>query len=113
MAGIVVGDSVGTVSWLWPAFVVMVVGTLLLWRYAVAQSAGIAVCFVVLGWLLVQRQEAKLRVSWPEEEVCYEAVVISKPVEKPKTMAVDILLTGSQQKLTVDRQSTEAEMLPL
>ena len=99
MAGIVVGDSVGTVSWLWPAFVVMVVGTLLLWRHAVAQSAGIAVCFVVLGWLLVQRQEAKLRVSWPEKEVCYEAVVISKPVEKPKTMAVDILLTGSQQKL--------------
>ena len=99
MAGIVVGDSVGTVSWLWPAFVVMVVGTLLLWRHAVAQSAGIAVCFVVLGWLLVQRQEAKLRVSWPEEEVCYEAVVISEPVEKPKTMAVDILLTGSQQKL--------------
>ena len=99
MAGIVVGDSVGTVSWLWPAFVVMVVGTLLLWRYAVGQSAGIAVCFVVLGWLLVQRQETKLRVSWPEEEVCYEAVVISKPVEKPKTMAVDILLTGSQQKL--------------
>ena len=99
MAGIVVGDSVGTVSWLWPAVVVMVVGTLLLWRYAVAQSAGIAVCFVVLGWLLVQRQEAKLHVSWPEEEVCYEAVVISEPVEKPKTMAVDILLTGSQQKL--------------
>ena len=99
MAGIVVGDSVGTVSWLWPAFVVMVVGTLLLWRHAVGQSAGIAVCFVVLGWLLVQRQETKLRVSWPEKEVCYEAVVISKPVEKPKTMAVDILLTGSQQKL--------------
>ena len=99
MAGIVVGDSVGTVSWLWPTFVVMVVGTLLLWRHAVGQSAGIAVCFVVLGWLLVQRQETKLRVSWPEKEVCYEAVVISKPVEKPKTMAVDILLTGSQQKL--------------
>ena len=99
MAGIVVGDCVGTVSWLWPAFVVMVVGTLLLWRCAVAQSAGIAVCFVVLGWLLVQRQEMTLRVSWPEEEVCYEAVVISEPVEKPKTMAVDILLTETGRKL--------------
>ena len=99
MAGIVVGDSVGTVSWLWPAFVVMVVGTLLLWRYAVGQSAGIAVCFVVLGWLLVQRQETKLRVSWPEEELVYEAVVLSDPVEKAKTMAVDILLTESGRKL--------------
>ena len=47
MAGIVVGDSVGTVSWLWPALIVLVVGTLLLWRYAVLQSVGIAVCFVL------------------------------------------------------------------
>ena len=29
----------------------------------------------------------------------YEAVVLSEPTEKPKTMAVDILLTGSQRKL--------------
>ena len=99
MAGIVVGDSVGTVSWLWPVLIVVVVGTLLLWRYAVLQSVGIAVCFVLLGWLLIQRQETTLRVSWPEEEVIYEAVVLTTPVEKPKTMAVDILLTGSQQKL--------------
>ena len=99
MAGIVVGDSVGTVSWLWPALIVLVVGTLLLWRYAVLQSVGIAMCFVLLGWLLIQRQEATLRVSWPEEEVIYEAVVLTAPVEKPKTIAVDILLTGSQQKL--------------
>jgi competence protein ComEC len=99
MAGIVVGDSVGTVSWLWPVLIVLVVGTLLLWRYAVLQSLGIALCFVLLGWLLIQRQESTLRVSWPEEEVIYEAVVLTTPAEKPKTMAVDILLTGSQQKL--------------
>jgi competence protein ComEC len=60
---------------------------------------GIAVCFVLLGWLLIQRQETTLRVPWPEEEVIYEAVVLTAPVEKPNTMAVDILLTGSQQKL--------------
>ena len=99
MAGIVVGDSVGTVSWLWPVMIVLVIGTLLLWRYAVLQSLGIALCFVLLGWLLIQRQESTLRVSWPEEEVIYEAVVLTTPVEKPKTIAVDILLTGSQQKL--------------
>ena len=99
MAGIVVGDSMGTVSWLWPVLIVLVVGTLLLWRYAVLQSVGIAVCFVLLGWLLIQRQETTLRVPWPEEEVIYEAVVLTAPVEKPNTMAVDILLTGSQQKL--------------
>ena len=99
MAGIVVGDSVGTVSWLWPVLIVMVVGAMLLWRHAVVQSASIAVCFVLLGWLLVQRQEASLRVSWPEQEVIYEAVVLSEPVEKAKTIAVDILLTESERKL--------------
>ena len=99
MVGIVVGDSVGTIVWLLPLFVVMVVVTLLLWRYAVLQSGAIAGCFVLLGWLLVQRQEATLRVSWPDEEVIYEAVVVSEPAEKPKTMAVDILLTKGGQKL--------------
>ena len=99
MAGIVVGDMIGGNDWLLPAFVVMVVGALLLWKYAVMQSAAIAVCFVLLGWLLVQRQEASLRVSWPEQEVVYEAVVLSEPVEKAKTIAVDILLTESGRKL--------------
>ena len=99
MAGIVVGDNMGNCNWLLPAFVVMVVGAMLLWRHAVVQSASIAVCFVLLGWLLVQRQEASLRVSWPEQEVIYEAVVLSEPVEKAKTMAVDILLTESGRKL--------------
>ncbi len=99
MAGIVVGDNMGNCNWLLPAFVVMVVGAMLLWRHAVVQSASIAVCFVLLGWLLVQRQEASLRVSWPEQEVIYEAVVLSEPVEKAKTIAVDILLTESGRKL--------------
>ena len=99
MAGIVVGDNIGNCDWLLPAFVVMVVGAMLLWRYAVVQSAAIAACFVLLGWLLVQRQEASLRVTWPEQEVVYEAVVLSEPVEKAKTMAVDILLAESGRKL--------------
>ena len=99
MAGIIVGDSIGNYDRLLPIFVMMVVGTMLLWRYAVMQSAAIAMCFVLLGWLLVQRQETSLRVSWPEQEVVYEAVVLSEPVEKAKTMAVDILLTESGRKL--------------
>jgi len=80
-------------------FVVMVVVALLLWKFPQVQSVAIALCFVVLGGLLIQRQKESLQVAWPEGEVQYEAVVISEPVEKPKTMAVDILLTGNQRKL--------------
>ena len=99
MAGIVIGDHfvVG-----WPLLlicVVMVVMALLLWKHEHLQSIAIALCFVVLGWLLMEHQKTSLQVVWPEGEVSYEAVVLSEPVEKPKTMAVDVLLTESGRKL--------------
>lgn len=98
MAGIVVGDYLPAVPLL-PVLVVVVVASLLLWRYAQWQSAMLAVSFVVLGMLLMQWQRERLWVEWPEGEVRYEAVVTSEPVEKPKTMAVDILLTQSGRRL--------------
>ena len=99
MAGIIVGDIFVVGRWLLVVLVVMVVVALLLRKYEHGQSGAIAVCFVVLGWLLMERQKASLVVDWPEGEVCYEAVVISEPVEKPKTMAVDVLLAKSGRKL--------------
>ena len=99
MAGIVIGDIMGGGYCLLLFLAIAVMLALLLWRHALLQSLVIAVCFVLLGWLLVQRQEASLRVQWPEGEVCYEAVVLSEPVEKSKTMAVDIMLAKSSQKL--------------
>lgn len=99
MVGIVMGDSIGGGIWLWWLMAVAVVTTIVLWRYALLQSVAIAGCFVLLGWLLTVRQEASLRVQWPEGEVVYEAVVFSEPVEKPKTMAVDIMLVKSGQKI--------------
>jgi len=99
MAGIVIGNNVEAGHWLLPVLAGAVVLALLLWKKALLQSVAIAVCFVLLGWLLTARQEESLRVQWPEEEVKYEAVVLSEPQEKPKTMAVDIMLVKSGQKL--------------
>ena len=99
MAGIVIGDMAGGGSWVLLPLAMAVVMALLLWRYALLQSVAIAVCFVLLGWVLVQRQEASLQVQWPDGEACYEAVALSQPVEKPKTMAVDIMLVKSGRKL--------------
>lgn len=99
MIGILVGAyQVVALPWL-PLLAIMVTLALLLWKYPHWQSVAIAACFVVLGALLSDRQQTKLQVVWPDEEVCYEAVVLSEPVEKPKTMAVDVMLTGSGQKL--------------
>ena len=99
MAGIVIGNDVEAGHWLLPVLAGAVVLALLLWKKALLQSVAIAVCFVLLGWLLTARQKESLRVQWPEEEVKYEAVVLSEPQEKPKTMAVDIMLVKSGQKL--------------
>ena len=99
MIGILVGAyQVVALPWL-PLLAIMVTLALLLWKSPHWQSVAIAACFVVLGALLSDRQQTKLQVVWPDEEVCYEAVVLSEPVEKPKTMAVDVMLTGSGQKL--------------
>lgn len=96
MAGIVVGDCLQMPPML-PVLVGMIVVTLLLWKYENLQSVALFGCILVLGAYLMQRQ--KKGFDWPEDEVCYEAVVLSEPVEKPKTMAVDILLTGNHRKL--------------
>ena len=99
MAGIVIGNNVEAGHWLLPVLAGVVTLALLLWKKALLQSVAIAVCFVLLGWLLTARQKESLRVQWPEEEVKYEAVVLSEPQEKPKTMAVDIMLVKNGQKL--------------
>ena len=99
MVGIFIGDYVAIGWLLLPIFVGVVILALLLSKHEHLQSVAIAVCFIVLGWLMMQRQKASLEVVWPKGEVAYEAVVISKPVEKPKTMAVDVLLAASGRKL--------------
>ena len=99
MAGIVIGNNVEAGRWLLPVLAGVVTLALLLWKKALLQSVAIAICFVLLGWLLTARQKELLQVQWPEEEVKYEAVVLSEPQEKPKTMAVDIMLVKSGQKL--------------
>ena len=99
MAGIVIGDYV-LVGWtLLLIFIAIVLVALLLGKHEYLQSMAIAVCFLLMGWLLMQRQKVSLMVSWPESEVNYKAVVVSEPIEKPKTMAVDVLLAESGSKL--------------
>ena len=87
MAGIVVGQYLALPPML-PVLGVMMVVALWLWRFENVQSVAVFGCLLVLGAFLMQHQKSVFRVDWPEGEVCYEAVVMSEPVEKPKTMAV-------------------------
>ena len=96
--GIVAGDALTAPFPLLPLFVGMVVAALLTRKWAQVQSLLVCLGFVVLGALLIKQKKA-LQVAWPEGEISYEAVIISEPTEKPKTIAVDLLLTKSRQKV--------------
>ena len=56
MMGILVGQYMVLPVPMWVLLVLMVVLALLLWRWALAQSVAIAACFLLLGWLLVDRR---------------------------------------------------------
>lgn len=96
-AGILVGDYGESAVPMLPVLAGMIVVALALWKFEHLQSMAICGCSLVLGVFLMQRQRESLSVEWSDGEVCYEAVVLSDPVEKPKTMAVDILLTDNHQ----------------
>lgn len=99
MSGILIGEFAGRLFPLMPVFVIVLAFTALLWRHEMLQSVGISLCFLLLGMHLIVSQKDALQVVWPDAEVCYEAVVLSEPVEKPKTMAVDVLIAGNGRKL--------------
>ena len=109
MAGIVAGDclptvpdlsvSVLSVSAALTIFLVTVVAALLTGRYRGLQSAALLLSTAALGVLLTTLRRQQLRVEWPEGWHTYEAVVISEPQEKPQTIAVDLLLPASRQKI--------------
>ena len=57
MTGIVIGDSLQITIPLLPVFAGVVLVALLLWKYEHLQTIAIGICFVVLGSLLIQRQQ--------------------------------------------------------
>ena len=57
MVGIVIGDSLQITIPLLPVFAGVVLVALLLWKYEHLQTIAIGICFVVLGSLLIQRQQ--------------------------------------------------------
>ena len=97
--GIVAGQHV-ELSACWLLFFALLAITVVLYRLPNTQSAMILLTVAALGAArsatVRQQHDA---VTWPDGMVSYEAVVISEVTEKPKTMAVDIMLVKSGQKL--------------
>ena len=100
------------IPYLWvsvSAFLICVLLTWLLGRWAYLQSIGVLSCFLLLGMIVGQKDEV------PLHDDCYtDAVVFSEPIEKPKTIAVDLLLPEEEQRvrcyLWKDNRSRELQL---
>ena len=84
----------GQAAWLL-ALVAALLSALAARRWPLVQSLLVSACFVGLGGWLSANQSRALRADWPAGRTDFEAVVLTTPAEKAKTMAVDLLLTGA------------------
>ena len=94
IAGIMVAPLMPHARGIVAAFALCVVLTWILHRRAYLQTVGILSCFFLLGMQVAQPQE---RHSLDDCQV--EAVVFSEPSEKPKTIAVDLLLPEEDRRV--------------
>jgi len=101
-AGIVAGDTFyGVVQprlW-WAAVVFSVVIALLARGRGRLQSIMVFVSFTFIGGGLTCHERSKTDVIFPDGKVVYQAIVVSRPVVKGKTVRCDIIITGCGQPL--------------
>ena len=99
MVGILLANVVGQ----WPTMLavlsVAVVVTSLLGRWPRCQTAGIAVCCLLLGMTLGARKRQQLEVTWPKERIDVEVVVVSEPVVKGRWVVADVLTASGGHQL--------------
>ena len=102
VVGIVAGDRLGGCPWWWLSLAVVAAVALLSHRWPRLQSVAILLCMVALGGVRGSTaRQSHDDVVWPEGSVnfSYEAVVVSEPVQKPKTVGMDIVIAQRSQRL--------------
>ena len=99
IAGIIAGQHVDD-STCWLLFMVSLVATVCLQRWPSWRTATMLLGMVALGGMRsAEVKQQHDRVTWPDECVAYEAVVVSETAETPKTVAMDIVIAGDGRKV--------------
>lgn len=99
-AGIVVGDSLGDVRLWWALLALTLVAAVISRRRPSLQTVGVALTAAALGGLRSSTvRQSHDGVTWPDGNVSYEAIVVSEGAEKPKTVALDVVIVPGGQKL--------------
>lgn len=94
--GVVAGDGVGDrlPVWIWLSMLGAMLVPLCFTRFKpVTETCLIYAAVFVLGAWITTLKEAQLRIVLPDDEVEYQAVVISRPVVRGKVIRFDMLIT--------------------
>lgn len=99
IVGIVIGEWIKAPIVVFAAMAGILIITLFLRYHPRWQTTTILICVTLFGCIIRQYQENNMKVWWPEYPAEWQAVVIDEPIEKTKTMTVDVLLANSRQKV--------------
>lgn len=98
-AGVLAGQYVA-VTTCWLLFFVLMAVFLCLHKWPNSQSLALLLCVASVGALRSSMVRSEHdAVTWPDGEVCCEVVVTSEVVEKPKTVAADVIIAGNGRKV--------------
>lgn len=95
MAGIMIGKAAWPViGWqAWCTGCALVTALAFLLREKICQTALSFLATILLGSMVTSHHLSELQVALPQREVEYQAIVMSQPVEKQKTLVCDLLVT--------------------
>ncbi len=111
ITGILLGDILSHWAIGLGVFIVTTAVTLLLYRWPRWQTAGIGVCFLVLGMTLGARQQQQLDIRWPEKAIRQAVVIVSEPTQKEKWVVMDVqTVAGHRLKLRLERDAVSERL---
>lgn len=91
--GILMGSWLCIEASLLPVLIGIVLVAICVRRWPMAQSILLMLSFVLLGMIVMQLHQEKI-----PKGVTVEAIVVANPIEKPKTMAVELLIPSLHQQ---------------
>lgn len=91
--GILMGSWLCIEASLLPVLIGIVLVAICVRRWPMAQSILLMLSFVLLGMIVMQLHQEKV-----PKGVTVEAIVVANPIEKPKTMAVELLIPSLHQQ---------------
>ncbi len=101
----------------WMTSLVVITGMALIFKDKVTQTILIFISFFALGATLTTRSLESMQIAYPDTEISYQAVIMSKPQVKGKTIKMDLMIfyqdKNIKTKASILRDTVENRYLSL